>query len=61
MRLPRIPSMLHEVENSSYLGLFSIFRLEMVGCSSSYGASFAKANCASPRRGQRASLGRKVS
>ena len=31
-RLPRVPSTLQEVGNSSYLGLFSILGLEMVGC-----------------------------
>ena len=31
MRLPRDSSTLQDVGNSSYLGLLSIFRLEMVG------------------------------
>ena len=35
MRLPRILSTLQEVGNCSYFGLFSIFGLEMVGCSNS--------------------------
>ena len=41
MRLPRVSTMLQEVGDSSYFGLFSIFGLEMVGCSSSYWESFA--------------------
>ena len=40
-RLPRVSSMLQDVENSSYLGLFSIFGLEMVRCLSSCQASLA--------------------
>ena len=59
MRLPRVSSTLQEV--GSYLALFSIFGLEMVGCSSSYWVSFAEANWAPPRQGHEASPGRKWS
>ena len=41
MRIPMVSSTLKEVGNSSYLVLFSIFRLELVRCLSSYRASFA--------------------
>ena len=38
--LPRVSSTIQEVGNSSYLDLFSIFWLEIIGCLSSYRASF---------------------
>ena len=59
MRLPRDYSKLQEVGNSSYLVYFIFLSRKMVGCSSSYRASFAQANCASPRQEHRASLGRR--